>query len=154
MKTLIAHRGCVEGPNTEKENSPAFLLDALTKGYHTEVDLWYSEHEDKWFTGHDFIQYPIEWNFLYRWRYMMWCHSKNIPTLLELQKREMHCFFHNTDDAVLTSQGFIWTYPRKELILGVISIAVLPEKVPQWDLSNAWGVCTDYVKKYEQDLNE
>ena len=58
----------------------------------------------------------------------------------------MNCFFHNTDDGVLTSHGYIWTYPGKELTKN--SIAVLPERVEDWDLSNCAGICTDQPYKW------
>ena len=47
----IAHRGLFNGPDKEKENSPAQINQALFKGYDVEVDVWFKD--GKWFLGHD-----------------------------------------------------------------------------------------------------
>ena len=36
---LISHRGNLEGKNPEKENSPIYVLQALSKGFDVEVDI-------------------------------------------------------------------------------------------------------------------
>ena len=38
---LIAHRGNIDGPNPERENSPEYIEEALKAGYDVEVDVWY-----------------------------------------------------------------------------------------------------------------
>ena len=32
MKKLIAHRGNINGPNTEEENNPEYLIKTINKG--------------------------------------------------------------------------------------------------------------------------
>ena len=79
----------------------------------------------------------------------MWCHAKDFKTLDQIRNVDCHYFWHQEDDYTLTSKGFVWVYPGKQLIKNCI--AVLPEEYKQ-DLSICYGVCTDNVKKYYKDL--
>lgn len=146
----IAHRGNVDGPNPSKENHPDYLKAALDLGYDVEVDVWL--FDGKFLLGHDGPQYEVPASFLYNEHF--WIHAKNIPALSELSYRAssnnlINCFFHDTDDCVLTSHGWIWTYPG-EIIVGPFAVAVMPEQVLgwDWDISKASGICTDYPNKY------
>lgn len=144
----IAHRGNIDGPNPDKENHPDYLQTAINLGYDAEVDVWLID--GKFILGHDGPQYEIPFNFLYNEHF--WIHAKNIPAISDLNVRSgrdhfINCFFHDVDDCVLTSGGYIWTFPGK-LIIGPGAIAVMPERVSDWDISKAEGVCSDYPNKY------
>lgn len=143
----IAHRGNIDGPNPDKENHPDYLKAALDLSYDAEVDVWLVN--GKFILGHDEPQYEVPASFLYNDHF--WLHAKNIPAISNLNARArsyfINCFFHDTDACTLTSGGWIWTYPGK-LIIGPGAIAVMPEKVPGWDISEAEGVCSDYINKY------
>jgi hypothetical protein len=143
----IAHRGNISEPNPSKENHPDYLTAALNLGYDVEVDVWLID--GKFILGHDGPQYEVSFNFLYNEHF--WLHAKNIPAISDLNVRSrsylINCFFHDADDCVLTSQGWIWTYPGKTII-GPGAIAVMPERVPDWDISKASGICSDYLNKY------
>ena len=60
-------------------------------------------------------------------------------------KNILNFFFHDKDEVVLTSQGYLWHYPNNKSILTNKSIAVMPEKVDSWDLDNCYGICSDYL---------
>lgn len=143
---LIAHRANIHGPNPELENSPDYILKALSQGYYVEIDVWY--HNDKLWLGHDKPDYLTDINFLKKDR--MICHCKNIEALPILLKNNIHCFFHDIDDATLTSQGKIWLYPGKNAYSD-LDIIVMPERTNygldfKWLTNlNAYGVCSDYV---------
>lgn len=144
---LIAHRGNINGPNIEEENSPNYIQKALDSGFYVEVDVWKTEEgeEDEVFLGHDEPQYKVNIKFLQNKKII--CHGKTIDSLRYLLEKEIHCFFHDKDDCVLTSELYIWTYPGKELVKG--SICVLPERIDR-DVRkvleyNCVGVCSDYV---------
>lgn len=149
---VIAHRGNLDGPNSDKENHPEYIQEALKKGFDVEIDVWFID--GKFILGHDKPQYEVEEEFLYNG--LFWQHAKNVEALDELMEisrfEDINCFFHNTDDCVLTSNGFIWTYPGKKIV-GTppfsLSIAVMPERVPDWEFSKAFGVCTDFPFKYK-----
>lgn len=142
-KIMIAHRGNVDGP-CERENQPLHILAALALGYHAEIDVWW--HKENFWLGHDKPEHMIGEQFLQKKKKWLWCHAKNIEALKKLLEMKIHCFFHDQDDCTLTSKGYIWTYPGKEITEG--SIAVMPERVPDWDISKAAGICTDFPKEY------
>lgn len=144
----IAHRGNLDGPNPEKENHPSHIFTALSAGFFAEIDIWYINN--KFILGHDKPDYEIESGWLYNDRYFV--HCKNIEALYALRNNPLpNLFFHDQDDCTLTSQGWIWTFPRK-LLLTESSIAVMPERVEDWDLSVAGGICTDYPVEFKKDL--
>ena len=144
MKYIISHRGNISGPNPERENHPNYILEAINGGFHVEIDL--RVINNKLYLGHDDPQYPIEVDFLYNDNF--WIHAKNIDAAYFLTAhKNINWFFHDQDDCVLTSKGYLWTYPGKQLTPN--SIAVMPERViDAYDLSSCCGICTDYPIKY------
>lgn len=146
---LIAHRGNINGPNPKEENKPEYLLNTIKLGYHVEVDLWYIDN--KLYLGHDNPQYNINIEFLLSYKDKIFCHCKNIPALNYIIEnyKEIECFFHDTDDCVLTSKNHIWTYPGKNLTKN--SICVMPERVNQ-KVEDCYGICTDYLLNKNNNL--
>jgi hypothetical protein len=118
-------------------------MEAISKGYSVEADVWASQNE--LFLGHDKIQYKTTIDFLKNDK--IWCHCKNIEALKILLENNIHCFFHQQDDVTLTSQGYIWTFPRKRLLPG--SVCVMPEYGYDGDLSKCLGICSDIVEQYK-----
>jgi hypothetical protein len=141
---LISHRGNLSGPNPERENHPDYIQEASWQGYDVEIDVW--RVGDRTFLGHDAPVHDVSEGFL--WHDSYWCHAKNPEALVWLLANGKHCFWHQEDDMILTSQGYIWTYPGKELTTA--SIAVLPERVPEWDVSQCAGICSDFIAKYRR----
>ena len=136
---LIAHRGNLNG-KSNKENKPGYIHKALGQDFDVEIDVWYIE--DEFWLGHDIPQYKIEENFLENPR--LWCHAKSIDTLYKMTSNSLiHCFWHQEDDVTLTSRGYLWTYPGKQLTKK--SICVLPEKRFEAEMV---GVCSDYIKEW------
>ncbi len=136
---LIAHRGNLNG-KTNIENQPEYIQEALVQDFDVEIDVWYIE--DEFWLGHDIPQYKIEENFLENPR--LWCHAKSIDTLYKMTSNSLiHCFWHQEDDVTLTSRGYLWTYPGKQLTKK--SICVLPEKRFEAEMA---GVCSDYIKEW------
>ena len=124
---LISHRGNINGKNPELENKPEYVFDALKLGYEVEVDVWFVDGD--FYLGHDNPKYKITAPFISNNK--IWCHAKNIIALNEMKKindrfgYELHYFWHQNDDVTITSNGYLWTYPGKELTLNAIQ--VLPE---------------------------
>ncbi len=152
---IISHRGNLEGPLPEKENHPDYIKSALSAGFDVEVDVWFENN--KWFLGHDGPQYEIHRGFfgpqyeIHRGFFghdNLWLHSKNIEAFVRLTELNVNTFFHDTDECTLTTKNWIWTYPGK-LIVNQSQIAVMPERFPDWDISQAGGICTDFPTKYE-----
>jgi len=142
---LIAHRGNLNGPQPDKENSPDYISKAIESGYNVEIDIWFINN--KWYLGHDNPTYEIKYHFLFDSRF--WLHAKNgeaFDKLLKDKNYNFNVFWHTTEDWVLTSKKYIWTYPNKILYLN--SICVLPELGYNGDLNKCDGICTDFIYKY------
>jgi hypothetical protein len=139
----IAHRGNLNGADPINENKPEYLLNAISKGFHVETDLWIINNI--LYLGHDTPQYEIDSSFLINIKDKLFCHCKNINALyyVIINHPEIECFFHNEDECVLTSKNHIWNYPGKELT--PITICVMPEYVNQTIFTNCYGVCSDYI---------
>ncbi len=142
---LIAHRGNTHGVNPGRENHPSYVTEALQRGFDVEIDVWYCRPQSEWYLGHDSPLHKVPYEFLLNNR--LWLHCKNMEAIQILaSESRANCFFHNVDDCTLTSHGFVWTYPDKELC-GPRSVAVMfsnPEhlissKVP------LYGICADNV---------
>ena len=143
MPILIAHRGNLEGPSVEYENNPNYVSGGLFAypSLHAEIDVWFQKGD--FFLGHDDPRYKINEDFLVNAR--LWCHAKNLPAFERMLSNPLiHCFWHQEDDFVLTSRGYIWTYPEKKLTPK--SICVMPElwkEVP--NTFGVAGVCSDFI---------
>ena len=135
---LISHRGNMNG-KCDEENHPDHIDMALAQGFDVEIDVW--KVLDEYYLGHDEPQYKVNMKFLKNEK--LWCHAKNIEALYDMNKEGVHCFWHQTDDVTLTSKGYLWTYPKKDLTKN--SIAVLPKVKPKVDVA---GICSDYVVRF------
>ena len=143
---LISHRGNLNG-KSNMENRPGYIHKALGQDFDVEIDVWYIE--DEFWLGHDIPQYKIEENFLENPK--LWCHAKNIDALYKMKINSLiHCFWHQEDDVTLTSKGYLWTYPGKQLTEK--SICVLPEfedKKSKVILpKNVAGICSDFIVRF------
>jgi hypothetical protein len=145
----IAHRGLFDGPDKEKENSPNQINKALFKGYDVEIDVWFINNE--WYLGHDAPTHKVNFNFLEDNRF--WIHTKNLDALYMLSTvNKLNYFWHQEDDFTLTSHGYIWTYPGKELTTN--SVMVVPEIIDSTlEITrnvDCHGICSDYVNKIKE----
>jgi len=140
---LISHRGNLNGPNEVRENSPYYIMEAIDEGYDVEVDLWWVD--GKVYLGHDKPQYEVSDEWLGERIDKLWVHCKNVESLIWIRNTSLHYFWHEQDTLTLTSKNHMWVYPGKQPIIG--SIAVMPE-IHNDDISNCLGVCSDFIKKY------
>ena len=143
---LISHRGNINGPNKDKENSLSYIQEAINLGYDVEIDLWVINGE--LFLGHDSPQYIVNFEWIKNRYHCLWIHCKNIESLSYLKSNvtQLNYFWHENDTATLTSDGHIWVYPGKQPIKN--SIAVIPE-IHNDDLSLCSGICSDYISNYK-----
>ena len=139
----ISHRGNITGPIKKLENNPEYILEALKKGFHVEVDVNF--RNNNFYLGHDKGQFNVSKKFLLNKK--IWCHAKSIDAALMLRKISAHYFWHQKDDITLTSKGYFWTYPGKKLTKN--SICVLPEWNNLKKIKCA-GICSDYISKYKK----
>jgi hypothetical protein len=146
---LISHRGNLSGPRPNEENNPNKINFVIQSGYDVEVDVW-SVNSDL-FLGHDEPKHLVGLQWFLNNKSKLWIHCKNIEALLELSQETLNVFWHQEDNFTLTSAGYIWTYPGNKLTKR--SIAVMPENCSdEWSMTNlkkSFGICTDYIYKYE-----
>ena len=139
----IAHRGNINGPDLEKENSIDQIFIAIGKGFDVEVDIWVID--GLIFFGHDYPKYLIDDFIIQKIKHNAWFHCKNLGALLFFTNNDIkyNFFWHQNDDFTLTSNGYIWTYPEKEtteksIIVDLNLINIDSHKY-------VYGVCSDYV---------
>lgn len=150
---LISHRGNTIGPETERENSPEHILDAIGKGYDVEMDLW--SKDTKFFLGHDEPQYEIDKDFIEKIKDKAWVHCKNLEAIYccEFLMSGVNYFWHQSDDFALTSTNKIWTYPGKQLTPN--SVLVMPELNNFEDVGpDIYGICSDDLDSVKEMLND
>ena len=145
---LIAHRGLYLGPDKALENKPEQIIDALDLGFDVEIDLWLIKN--RFFLGHDVPQYEVTQQFVDQPE--LWIHAKNLDALYWLSTTNLKYFWHQNDDRVITSNGYIWTYPDKELTDRSIRL------MPEWqdpELKTVldypcYAICSDFVDKIQK----
>ena len=140
---LISHRGNIEGSVLGSENSPMYVRNAIQKGYDVEVDFWAGDNG--LYLGHDFPTYQITEDFLNIHKNKLWIHCKNLEGLYYLSTTDYNYFWHQEDDYTLTSKGYIWTYPGRDVVYN--SVIVCQDLVDSKKMSkqNIHGICSDYV---------
>ena len=140
----IAHRGNLSGSDPSLENKPEYVLEALSKDFEVEVDVW--KFKNEWLLGHDEGQYKIKNDFLLNDK--IWWHAKNLEALEALLSFGAKCFWHNADNYTLTSNNYIWTYPGYPLTSN--SICVMPERfsIESRNFEICAGICSDIIEKY------
>ena len=139
---IISHRGNLNGPNPERENNPDQIGRTLSHKFDVEIDVWYED--GLFWLGHDEPIYMVCEDFLKQKG--LWCHAKNDAALFRLLPLGVHCFAHDKDDFVLTSQGFLWHYPTNRQFLTPASIIVLQNggQIPEL----CYGICCDNPMHY------
>lgn len=146
---LISHRGNISGKNNKMENTTPYIIGAITMGFDVEIDI--RVVNDKIYLGHDAADYEIELKLLMELKDHLWVHCKNILALSVLRK-DFNCFFHDKDDVTLTSHGYLWTYPGKQLENN--SICVLPEinidPYNEYKNGKCVGICSDFIKEFSK----
>ena len=138
---IISHRGNLEGPNPKLENSPKYIIDAINKGFEVEIDVWFINNE--LFLGHDEPNHKVQLNFIQQEK--LWCHAKNLDAFVYMISEGIHCFWHENEKCVLTSNGVLWCYPGVFLKNG---ITVMSDKEEIKERDKILGICTDYPLRY------
>ena len=136
----IAHRGNLYGKNPSRENDPEYVLEALGKGYHVEVDV--RSKDGELYLGHDEPKYPIRKGFLLDENII--CNIKDSGALEIISgEDDIHHFWHESDEYTITSKGWKWVYPKKELVSD--SVCVLPEVGYSGVIYDCKAICSDHA---------
>jgi hypothetical protein len=139
---LISHRGNLFGRDESIENNPNHIRSILNN-FDCEIDVWLVD--GNLFLGHDEPSFKIKKTFLKNRK--LWCHAKNLFALEYMLENNIHCFYHDRDDFTLTSKGFIWTFPNKN----VCGKSVIVDLNEDWSKNhyNSFAVCSDFILKNE-----
>lgn len=142
---LISHRGNLSGKQVYLENSPEYIDEAISLGFDVEIDI--RLFDNNLYLGHDYPQYIVTKDWLLERTNKLWIHCKNYESISYFNhlSERFNYFWHQSDDLVLTSLGYIWAHPGKQPIEN--SIAVLPELLSD-SIDNCLGVCSDYIVKF------
>lgn len=145
---LISHRGNINGRMESWENEPTYIDLAISKEYDVEIDVWYKD--GVLWLGHDKPDYGVDFRWFRDRISKLWIHCKNIDTLNYFNKceYEFNYFWHQEDDVTITSLGYFWTYPGKQLIEN--SIACMPEIEQFENIEISYGICSDYIENYKK----
>ena len=149
---LIAHRGNINGPNPETENTVNQIDKCIEEGYDVEIDLWYNITTQTFWLGHDHPKEIITFYELAKRSQYLWVHCKDIATLHAFSTKTSgyNYFWHQHDDYALTSKHNIWSYPNQTYTSN--TVIVMPElnnlSSDLLKVTNCFGICSDYPQRY------
>lgn len=156
---LIAHRGNVNGPNPDRENTVPYLQEALDAGYNIEVDVWLvntatpgSLDENTLFLGHDHPLHEVGLSFFRDSR--VWAHCKTPETYQFLSKfPDVNCFEHNNEPWVITSQGYAWFHRDHSKWYNKVTpkSGIFLDPCDYGD-RQVLGICGDYIGKFPVNI--
>lgn len=143
---LISHRGNLNGPNPNIENHPNRIDSAIYEGFDVEIDI--RVVNNKLYLGHDKPQHLINIGWLQKRKDNLWIHCKDLITLYKFNTyyNYLNYFFHDSDLGVLTSHRYIWS--ANNVNNGIL---VMPELFNTKSNKYTLGVCSDYIKNYENE---
>jgi hypothetical protein len=155
---VISHRGNINGPDKQRENTVSAIDEVIKMGHLCEVDVW--KMNDQLFLSHDLPdkdQKSTEFDYFRARRSNLAIHCKNIEALQFFQGRHedsfnsFNYFWHENDRYTLTSYGWVWAYPGQNVNKNErgVAVAVMPEIVDNFKIDNFNAVCTDFVTKYK-----
>lgn len=147
----ISHRGNTEGSDPDLENTKYSINKCLSLGLDVEIDVWYVNND--FYLGHNFPKEKINETYLMNPR--LWCHAKNTDALLRMRSnRAIHCFWHDTDNYTITSNGIIWAYPGQTI--NNFTVCVKPESSNYllFELEQAYAICSDNILYYIRYLSQ
>ena len=146
---LIAHRGNIDGPNPERENTPEYIEEAIKRGFDVEIDIRaerYAIFSLRYILGHDQGDIEVSYEWLLSHADKLWVHCKNLTALRGLYGSPLNYFWHQEDDFTLTSHNIIWTYPHKKVTDKSVIVCFTEEEAHAC-IGNTppFGVCCDWV---------
>lgn len=156
---VIAHRGNLNGPNPELENSPDYLRKAVYEhDCLVEYDLWV-DNDDQFWLGHDKPQYKTDWKFIREMDEWAYVHCKNhqaLSTLLADLKYGQFFYHENDPFTLIYGHRWIWAYPSLTNGYDERTIMAMPEMVGIENRTQLkgpiLGVCTDYPIRWKESL--
>ena len=160
---LIANRGNLYGPLPETENSTDTLNDAIARGFHVTIDLWW--YDDCFWLGtrspkyklmgggEDWLQYSMN---------SLWIHARDPEALRRASDLGLNVFWHQTDEYALTTWGYMLGFYGRppvgdQFVHMMPEVATLPLETTFTEhvldaCEHSYAVRSDYVGKIDDDL--
>lgn len=150
---IISHRANIHGPNGKNENQKSSIRNCIDLGYDVEIDIRLID--GKLYLGHDKPDVIITKDELIMIKNKVWVHCKNLEALSFFKQIDegFNFFWHEEDSYTLTSKGYIWAYPGKQL--SPECICVMPElncpinNIKELRNLSIKGICTDYPNLFD-----
>lgn len=143
---IISHRGNLTGKDTNRENTPSAIYQALRAGYSVEIDIW--SEQGKFWLGHDRPETELaDYSLLVHPK--IYVHAKNIPATTALRSL-IGCqwFWHETDAMTITSTGKVWCFPGVHLPNSIV-LDLNDHPISAYHVDHTWlGICTDDPSKF------
>lgn len=150
---FISHRGNLNGPNEERENSLAYIDEAINKGYDVEVDLR-SKNGFLYF-GHDTPDHEVNPMWIEKRKDNLWLHIKDYDSLVWVSENTtaLKYFCHESDRYTLTSNGYIWSHDLQNRMTKKCIVPLLNKnQVESYKQIEFYAVCSDYIYDCERCL--
>lgn len=154
---LISHRGNINGPNPEFENSPEYINAAITCGYNVEIDLWGIKCDNNKIIlslGHDDPNYNINIQWLYERSRKLFIHAKNflaVSFLMANKQKDflgLRFFFHEKERySLIANTSLVWCHDMSEVNNFSIVPLISRQDISLWENKPVFGICSDYVEK-------
>ena len=153
---IISHRGTLDGAIRQRENTTAYILEALARGFDVEIDVWLTDGVLR--LGHDGPEELLDLESFDRYASRLWVHCKNVAALhyfCDLEYPEYNFFGHSNDSFVVTSQKYVFSIPTREPPMTITSrsVLVMPEHFTffKGDTEGFAAVLTDYPERWLND---
>ncbi len=142
----ISHRGNIAGIQRKLENHPDYILRAIREGYHVEIDVRW-EKERGLCLGHDEAQYPVELDWLCKYKEWLWIHTKDVMSATLLLETRLRLFFHEKErHTLIYNAESIWTHDIHEAnSQSIIPLLSYGQAIRAPEFSHVKGICSDYI---------
>ncbi len=140
---IISHRGNLDGPNTNEENTIEKIKYCLSLGYDVEIDIRLIN--DRLYLGHDGPVCEVNLDFLLQNSDKLWCHAKNLLALdYMLDFEQINCFWNNEDKHTLTSKNYIWSWNTYRTCYKTVMVCKSLEDMSYFLSQPIYGICSDW----------
>lgn len=108
---FISHRGNLNGPIPERENSPSYIEEAIAESFIVETDL--KVIDDYPILGHGEQHHKVSWYWLINRAHNLLLHLKNADAVRYISPdNRFHFFCNDKDEFSLTSKGYILCWSK------------------------------------------
>lgn len=144
---LISHRGNIDSIKPERENTQAYIDEAIGAGYDVEIDVW--RVGGLLFLGHDGPEHLINKEWLLGRGKFLWVHCKNFAALSYLIDHDVRTFYHRVEQhTIINNCNLIWSHDLEDANEKSIIPLLSEDDIQFYDkFSHVHGICSDFIAK-------